>query len=198
MTMQAKPSSKQYLTIAEWEKLPAYPRYELIDGELTMQVQPAIDHIDVGVELGRQFANYLLGKKCRVLSEAAVRFRENDYTIFAPDLIVVCDTTKIKKNYVSGAPDLVAEILSPSTGKLDKTLKLQRYKQAGVREYWIVDPIHKFVDVYNWNIGPAPQTYGRDDKLHVGVLDDCEIDLSLVFPEPIEEEVPNIEIYPED
>ena len=192
--IQAEVLQKRFYTVAEWEKLPEYPRHELIDGELTMQAQPSIDHIEINVELGRQFSNYLLGKSCRVFHDAAVYLRETDQTIFAPDLSVVCDPKKIKKNYVLGAPDLIIEILSRSTAPLDKKLKFTRYQQAGVREYWIVDPWHQFVDVYHWENGPTqPQNYTRTDKIRVSVLDDCVIDLSLVFPVLEDEEIPYIE-----
>ena len=154
-----------------------------------MQAQPSINHIDISLELGTQFRTYLRGKRCRVLQEAAVYLRKTDQSIFAPDLIVVCDPSKIKKNYVVGAPDLIVEILSKSTGKIDKTLKFQRYRQAGVREYWLVDPSHQLVDVYLWEQGSDPQTFGCEDKIKVSVLDDCEIDLSLVFPEPEDPEI---------
>jgi len=188
-------------TVAEWEKLPERPRYELIDGELTMQAQPSINHIDISLRIVVKLFTYLQGKRCRVLQEAAVYLRETDQSIFVPDLIVVCDPSKIKTNYVVGAPDLIVEILTKSTAKLDKTLKMERYQQAGVREYWIVDPVHQTVDVYRWEQGAdRPQTYGSEDKFQVSVLDDCEIDLSLVFPEPEEPEIDpaSIEKFDED
>jgi len=189
--IQAMPLPKRYYTIAEWEKLPDNPRYELIDGELTMMASASTDHQRISAELCRQFANYLLGKRCAVMQDVTVRLREKVYrpTAVRPDLIVVCDPKKIQTHGVVGAPDLVIEILSPSTAGIDKVVKFDLYKQAGVREYWIVDPSNRVVDVFEWEKGPAPQTYVREDKIKVGMLDNCEIDLSFVFPELEEPEI---------
>jgi len=193
MTSAAVPTRKY--TVADWKRLPDRPRFELIDGDLTMQAQPTPVHQEVGLRLGAQLVMYLNGKRCRAMHDTSVYLSENDQTVFAPDLMVVCDPSKIKENYVFGAPDLVVEILSPSTAKIDKTLKLKRYQQAGVREYWIVDPKHQLIDVYLWDNGPVPaHTYARDDRLHVGVLDDCEIDLSFVFPEMDEPEINPLDV----
>jgi len=178
---------KRHYTVVEWEKLPEFPRYELIDGELILMARPSSEHQSITLELGAQFRNNLLGKRCRPFIELSVRFRENDSTVFIPDLIVVCDRSKIQKNYCIGAPDLVIEVLSPSTAKIDRILKLNRYHWEGVREYWMVEPSHQVLEVYQWDNGLCPpKLYGPEDKIKVGVLDDCEIDLSLVFPEPEE------------
>jgi len=188
--MQARPLPKHYYTVAEWEKLPEYPRYELIDGELFMMARPSIEHQEINAELTTQFRIYLRGKRCRVIPEPNLRLYVNGDTVVHPDLIIVCDPSKLQKNYCVGAPELVVEILSPSTAIHDKFVKLNRYQQVGVREYWIVDPLNRLVEVYQWDNGLChPHPYGPEDKIKVSVLDDCEIDLSLVFPEPEETEI---------
>ena len=191
---QVQPIPRRKYTVADWEALPEGHKYELIDGDIYMMARPSIEHQAVTFEIGRQFGNYLLGKQCRVFSEAALRFNENDDSVFVPDLYIICDPAKIRKNYCVGTPDLVIEVLSPSSVRMDKISKLDRYLHEGVREYWVVDPIHQIIDVFRWNNGAsAPRIYGPTDKIKVGILDDCEIDLSLVFSEQETEERPTIE-----
>lgn len=188
--MQAKqtPQNRKY-TVAEWEQLPEYPRCELIDGQIVMMAPATWGHQRISFELSRQLGNYLQGKRCVAAQDVGVQLDERGYwpSAFRPDIVVVCDHAKIRPQGILGAPDLIIEILSPSTAGRDKVLKLNRYKQAGVREYWLIDPIHQIVDVLFWESGPETQTYTREDTIRVGVLDGCEIDLSLVFPEPVEE-----------
>ena len=193
---QAEPLPNRYYTFEEWEKLPEYPRYELIDGKPVLMAPPTWNHQRISGKLFRQFENYLEGKRCAVAQDVGVRFKENERrpNVLIPDLIVVCDPKKIRPQGVVGAPDLIIEILSPSTGSIDKVKKLDLYYREGVREYWIIDPIHRTVDVYQWDNGLCPShPYTADDKIKVGILDDCEIDLSLVFPEPEREEWPMVE-----
>ena len=189
--LPAEVYQKRYYTVAEWEKLPENPRYELIDGELVLMARLSSDHQSVNMGIAGQLWYHLRGKRCKVFSELSVRFHENDDTIFVPDLIVVCDRSKIMKNYCIGAPDLIVEIISPSSVRIDRILKLNRYYLEKVREYWIVDPMYQIVEVYQWDNGLClPRIFGSEERVKVGVLDDCEIDLSLVFPEPVEEETP--------
>jgi len=188
--MEARAIPKRYYTIAEWEKLPEYPRYELIDGEISMMAPPTWNHQRVSGQLFIQFELYLRGKRCKVAQDVGVRFLRNKRrpTIFIPDLVVVCDPKKIRPQGVVGAPDLIVEILSPSTGDHDKVEKLDRYLQEGVREYWIVDPMYQTVDVCQWVEGHQTlKSYDRNGKIKVSVLEDCVIDLALVFPASEEE-----------
>jgi Uma2 family endonuclease len=76
---------------------------------------------------------------------------------------------------------MVAEILSPSTGVKDKTVKLRSYKVAGVREYWIIDPVHQFVEVYDFQNNLFPTVYGKDELATVGIFEDLQISLQDVF-----------------
>ena len=85
---------------------------------------------------------------------------------------------------VYGAPDLVIEVLSPVTAQYDRLIKFNLYQRAGVREYWIVDPAARMASVYTLENGHyRAAAYGEDAAVPVGVLDDCTIDLSTVFPE---------------
>ena len=103
-----------------------------------------------------------------------------------PDLSVVCDSNKIDKHGCKGAPDLVIEILSPSTRRHDRLIKIGLYQRAGVREYWIVDPENKAVQVFLQDGGGSlkiHEDYGREYVANVNVLSGCFVELSKVFSE---------------
>lgn len=103
-----------------------------------------------------------------------------------PDLSVVCDSNKLDKHGCKGAPDMVIEILSPSTHRHDRIIKYNLYQRAGVREYWIVEPETQTLQVFlrNENGLLLPhESYGREDIAKVNVLDGCFIELSKVFSE---------------
>ena len=106
-------------------------------------------------------------------------------TVVEPDITVICDPKKIDDRGCRGAPDMVIEILSPSTRRLDRLVKLNLYQRAGVREYWIVSPEEKAVLVMLLEDGyfRISESYECGDMAKVNVLDNCMIDLSKVFPE---------------
>ena len=168
-------------------------RYELYDGQPVALASPSNAHQLISGEIFRQLANYLLGKRCKVFSAPFdVRlFEENDDTpddvsmVVQPDLSIVCDSSKTDGHGCKGAPDMVIEVTSPSTARYDKLLKFNLYQRAGVREYWLVDPDTRTVSVYTLEDGAyhAATAYGADSSVRVGILDDCTIDLSTVFPE---------------
>lgn len=98
---------------------------------------------------------------------------------------MICDLDKIDKYGCKGAPDLVIEVISPSTRRHDRIVKLNLYQRAGVREYWIVEPENQSVLVLLREDGVFRfhEDYGRDDIARVHVLEGCFIDLARVFPE---------------
>ena len=108
----------------------------------------------------------------------------DDDTVVQPDLVVICDRSKIDDKGCNGAPDMVIEILSPSTARHDKLVKFQLYQNAGVREYWIVDPDTKTVQAHVLESGRYfTAAYGDADTAPVYVLDGCTINLTDVFAE---------------
>ena len=161
------------------------PWEELIDGKIVaMSPGPAWNHISIGGNLYRIFSNFLHGKKCTPIPDGMdLYLTEKDR--FIPDLMVVCDPSIIKSNGVHGAPDLVVEILSPSTQRHDRFTKFCLYQRAGVREYWIVDPDIRIVQSFVLEDGRySVKEFGAaGDKIKVNVLEDCVIDLSEVFSE---------------
>ena len=122
-------------------------RAELIGGEVFLMAPAATNHVLVSGNIYNIFGNYLKWKKCVPLMDGVKVFlTEKDH--FVPDFMVVCDLGKIKWDGVYGSPDLVVEILSPSTAKHDKSYKKEVYAQCGVREYWIVSAAEKSVEQY--------------------------------------------------
>lgn len=167
-------------------------RYELYDGRPVALASPTDVHQMISGELFRQLANYLVGKRCKVFSAPFdIRLFEQDGdgpenvdTVLQPDILVVCDRDKITQKGIRGAPDFVIEITSPTTARYDKLMKFNLYQRAGVREYWIVDPDTCTVSVYVLEDGAyhAATVYPSNKSVPVGVLDNCIIDLSTVFP----------------
>ena len=101
-----------------------------------------------------------------------------------PDITVVCDPGKLDKYGCRGAPDMVVEILSPSTRRHDRVIKYRLYQRAGVREYWIVDPDNKTVQVFRLEDGryDAPDVY-TSGGVPTALWDDFSVDLARVFTE---------------
>lgn len=170
-------------------------RYELYDGIPVAMASPSDVHQDILGELYWQINSYLRGKQCKVFfAPFDVRLFEKPGdtpkdvdTVVQPDLMVVCDRSKIDRHGIHGAPDLVVEITSPSTRRYDRLLKLDRYMRAGVREYWIVDPaerqvwVNQLVDGF-YRTATVYSANSIQTTVPVGVLEGCVIDLTTVFP----------------
>ena len=123
---------------------------ELIGGKVVMMAPAATNHTFISGNIHSIFWHYLKGKKCTPISDGTtVYLTEEDH--FVPDFMIVCDPEKIKRTGVYGAPDLVVEVLSRSTAKNDKTRKKDTYARCGVKEYWLVSPDEKLVEVYRTN-----------------------------------------------
>ena len=182
--------AERYYTFDEWLVLDSDVKTELLDGEIVMMAEPAQAHHEVCGELFRQLANFLKGKPCKVYYEYAVRLSKQEHSGFVPDIIVVCDQSKLSdKKICDGAPDVIIEVLSPSSVSYDKFTKFQRYQKAGVREYWIVHPENKVIEVFTLENGryfADVYVCGEAAAVPVAVLEGCEIDLGDVF-EGVEE-----------
>ena len=125
---------------------------ELIGGQIASMSPAAVNHVLIAGNIFNIFKNYLKGKKCiPIIDGALVDLTKEDH--FIPDMMVVCEPEKIKSDGIYGAPDLVVEILSPSTAWNDKTHKKDVYAKCGVREYWIVSSAERFIEVYLNNNG---------------------------------------------
>lgn len=166
-------------------------RVELIDGYPTLIMSFPTAHQRSLGGLLVQLSNYLQGKKEYVTFLLAARPFEKKGdppeivdTVLYPDIMVVCDPEKMDDYGCIGAPDLVMEVLAPSPLRRDQLTKFKLYQKAGVREYWIVDPDEKFVQIFLFEDKKCfVESYCEKDTVKITVLDDCTIDLSLVFPE---------------
>lgn len=185
-----QPKTEHY-TYADYCSWPDDTRYELIDGvAYAMAPAPTRTHQSLVLELARQVATALQGKPCQpFVAPLDVRLFHADEaddkvdTVVQPDVLVVCDEAKLDERGVRGAPDWVAEVLSPSSAKHDLIVKLALYERAGVREYWLLHPTDRLVTVYRLIEG----RYGRPEisemagTLSIGILPEVTVDWSL-FP----------------
>ena len=128
-------------------------RFELIDGKIIMMLpRPRIDHSRALGNIFSEFRTYLKGKKCEAFADSVdVYLDEKNH--FIPDVMIICNKNIITDLNIQGAPDLVVEVLSPSTAKNDKGIKKDIYEKFGVKEYWIVNTVDKSVEVYLNNNG---------------------------------------------
>ena len=189
----ALPARKQYYTFADALEWGEDERVEIIDGEVVMMAPPLREHQRILMALSRQIANFLDGKRCEVypapfgvrpFEEEGDRPEEVD-TMVEPDITVVCDPEKLDKYGCKGAPDFIIEILSPSTRRMDLSVKYRLYQRAGVREYWIVDPDTKTVQVFRLEDGryDAPDVYTAGAVVPCGIWEGFGIDLTTIFTE---------------
>ena len=138
-------------TIEDYFAIPDDIRVELIDGVIYDMAVPTFDHQKIAGEIHRQIANYILDNngQCEAgMSPIDVQLDCDDKTMVQPDVLILCNQEKIQKGRVFGAPDFVLEVISPSTKRKDYFKKLEKYENAGVREYWILDPYKKQLLVF--------------------------------------------------
>jgi len=174
-----------YADYAGWD---GENRYELIDGKAYMMSSPTATHQRILIGLLRQLADFLDGNKCEVFIapfDVCLKAKgDEDDTVVQPDLLVVCDQAKIEKKRCNGAPDLIIEIVSPSTSRHDRIIKLNKYLQAGVKEYWIADPDDQGVTVHTLENGRyVISAYEGHETIQVNTLDGCKIILPDIFAE---------------
>lgn len=172
-----------HYTVDDYHALPDDMKVELIDGVFYELNAPTVDHQTIILEIAYQLRSCEDAKSdCQIiLSPVDIQLDCDNRTILEPDLSVLCDPTKNINRCIYGAPDLVLEVLSPSTRRRDMYLKLGKYANAGCREYWIVDQEHESVIVYIFDDDSPVHVYTFDDRVPVGISDGkCEIDLSVV------------------
>lgn len=185
-------NAKQKYTYTDYLTWPEGERWEIIEGIPYMQSAPTWQHQAISGDIFSQFYEYLKDKPCRVfaapfdlcISEDNEDDEEISNLISQPDIVVVCDESKLRKTGYFGVPSLIVEISSPSTARKDKILKFNKFEMAGVKEYWIVEPENKLVNVFflqeNKRYG-RPDIYSDEDKIKVYTFPDLIIDLKSVF-----------------
>jgi Uma2 family endonuclease len=189
--MGALPQEKRSFTYADYKdwELKEGERFELIYGEPYAMSAPSLRHQAILIELASQFQTFLRGKSCKAYpAPLDVRLfyeeDESDDTVVQPDIVVICDEKKRGPEGCRGAPDLVIEILSPSNTAIEMERKLKLYQEAGVKEYWIVDPENNGLTVYRFQEGAIlTYTLKKDSSVTVGIFPDLNINLKQVFAE---------------
>ena len=172
-------------TLKDYLELPEDKRAELIDGVIYDMASPTAEHQLLVGQVYSQLNDYIRREKgtCMPFSPPIdVQLDCDERTIVQPDLLVVCDREKIWRQCIYGAPDFIIEVLSQSTKKKDMFIKLQKYMEAGVREYWMVDPDKRKVIVYDFEHDDYPVLYGVDVKVPVRIFDgECVIDFKEIY-----------------
>lgn len=159
-------------TVEDYWALPDDHRVELIDGCFYDMAAPASVHQMIGGEIYRQIANYIIDKggSCTpFISPVDVQLDNDEKTMVQPDVFIVCKRDQIVWRNVMGAPDFVVEIVSPGSRRKDYVLKMEKYRNAGVQEYWLVDMKQKVVLVYFFENEACPTIYPLRGEIPVNI-----------------------------
>lgn len=177
--------SPEHYTIHDYYQLPNDHRYELIDGKFYYMAAPSHTHQLLVGFLFYKFQDHVVKHKGACLpmvSPTDVQLDRNLFTMLQPDMLIVCDKSKLIDHCLYGAPDFVLEVLSPSTRRKDISIKVPKYMKAGVKECWLIDPQNKQVLVYTSDEPATSVIYDFDSKVPVQIWNgDCEIDFSEVY-----------------
>jgi len=168
-------------TLEEYESLPEDKRAEIFDGHLYDMASPSQAHQTILTELLVAIRTYLRkkGGGCQVFpAPFDVKLSDRPLTIVQPDLMIICDRGKLDGKRCNGAPDFIIEIVSPGNPSDDYIRKLYYYKNAGVREYWIVDPQRKIVSVNDFQGSLFNVPYTFDSVIKVNIYEDFYINFS--------------------
>ena len=166
-------------TIEDIYALPDGIRAELMDGKIYYMAPPSTKHQRILSFLHLEIGNHIQSKKgaCEVFpAPFAVFLFADDSKYLEPDISVICDKGKLDDQGCKGAPDWVIEIVSPGSRPMDYYTKLSLYRSAGVREYWIVDPMKQTILVYDMEHDSAPAIYSFADSIKANIYDDLWID----------------------
>lgn len=189
--MPLSQEDKKY-SYADYLTWPEDERWEIIDSIAYMHAAPSPIHQEILVSLLAQLHHCLSGEPCKVypvpfcvrLMGDEEKKNQDIKNVVEPDITIVCDKSKIDETGYNGAPDLIIEIISPSSIKMDRLIKFNSYEKAGVKEYWIVEPGGKHVSVFvlqdDQRYG-RPETYTEDGEIKVSIFPDLIINLKPVF-----------------
>lgn len=173
-------AEQRIYTTEDIYNLPEGQRAELVDGQLYMVAPPSRKHQEIAGELFAVIRDYIRRRKgnCRpYIAPFAVFLNEDNRNYVEPDISVICDKDKLTDRGCNGAPDWVIEVVSVGSQRMDYMIKLFKYRTAGVKEYWIVDPKDQTISVYDFaNDNMCKYTFS--DVVRVGIYEDFEIDFS--------------------
>ena len=165
-------------TVEDIYLLPDGQRAELIDGQIYNMAPPSPLHQKLVYQLCRTIGNYIekKGGSCEVYpAPFAVFLNQDDRNYVEPDISIICDPSKMNDKGCNGAPDFIIEIVSPSSQRMDYLTKLFKYRTAGVREYWIVNPMTRTVQIYCFGETEDSTQYSFDEEISVGIYSDLKI-----------------------
>lgn len=177
--MQAQQITKY--TIKDIYALPDGQRAELINGDMYMMSPPGRMHQKLAHQLAFSIESHIKSKhgECEVYpAPFAVFLNADSHTYVEPDLSVICDKFKLDDRGCNGAPDWVIEIVSPSSQRMDCLVKLFKYRDAGVREYWIVNPEKEMASTYFFEGEEDASQFSFTDDIPVGIYDDWSINIA--------------------
>ncbi|GFI44452.1 MAG: Uma2 family endonuclease [Dorea sp.] len=178
--VRKKDTYKETCTIDDIYALPDGERAELIDGQIYYLAAPSRTHQRILFSLSRKIADYIdsKGGNCEVdIAPFAVFLNNDDINYVEPDISVICDSSKLDDKGCHGAPDWVIEIVSQSSKRMDYLIKLFKYRNAGVKEYWIVDENKNRITVYNF-LHDTIEEYAFGEDIPVGIYEDFSIRIS--------------------
>ncbi|MDE6892679.1 MAG: Uma2 family endonuclease [Lachnospiraceae bacterium] len=171
-------------TIEDIYALPDGQRAELIDGQIYDMAPPNTRHQMLVSELNITIGNYIRshGGNCKIFpAPFAVFLNKDDRNYVEPDLSVICDKDKLNDKGCNGSPDWIIEIVSPSTQQIDYGIKLFKYRSAGVREYWIVNPETRIVNIFDFENEKESGQYSFDNEIPVCIYEDLSICISALL-----------------
>lgn len=171
--------SLKKLTLSDFNKMEPKDEnnYEFIDGIVFMSPRPNAKHQGVMSNLHFEVRNLLKSQSCRVFTEIELEYKNN---VLIPDISVICGLENIDFQRYKKAPEIVIEIISPSSRYMDTFTKLMKYELLGVKEYWIVDPDRETVTIYNFE-AKTNTDFSKNDKLVSAVFNELNINLNDIF-----------------
>lgn len=181
MKMNAEFAMRRDFTVEDIENLPEGVRAELIDGQIFYFATPKVIHQRLSKIIFMKIANYIEANNgtCEVLyAPVAVRLVEDGKNHLEPDIVVICNSDLLELDGCHGAPDWVIEVISKSTKARDYGIKMVKYREAGVKEYWIVDPEREIVLVYWFEDEKLNTIYGFCDEIESRLFPGLKVTLT--------------------
>lgn len=172
---------KQDYTIDDIFALSDGQRAELIDGQIYDMAPLSMIHQKIVTRLSAVINNYIRQKhgSCEsFVAPFAVFLNADDKNYVEPDISIICDKRKLEDKGCNGAPDWILEVVSPSTERMDYGIKLFKYRSAGVREYWIINPLNRIVNVYDFEANKKTGQYSFDKEISSCIYDDLKIKIA--------------------
>lgn len=174
-------SKNNFYTVTDIYALPDGKRAELIDGQIYDIAHPGSFHQEIVMELSATIRDYIKknNENGKVyIAPFAVFLNQDEYNYVEPDISIICDLDKINDKGCNGAPDFVAEVASSSSQCMDYLIKLFKYRTAGVKEYWIINPFRRTIQVYSFEDPEDSIQYAFENQIPMGIYKDLKICIS--------------------